>query len=81
MENNFEGKTTCSLSYSSPRFLCQQVEKKAVGRQRNLGLVLPWSRSKIEKSFSPKLTDYFIQWVRRLFLNQGEKKKIFEMTL
>jgi len=26
--------------------------------------VLPWSRGKIEKSFSPKLTDYFIQGVR-----------------
>ena len=28
-------------------------------------LVLPWSRGKIEKSFSPKLTDYFIQGVRK----------------
>jgi hypothetical protein len=28
-------------------------------------LVLPRSRGKIEKSFSPKLTDYFIQGVRK----------------
>ena len=28
-------------------------------------LVLPWSRDKIEKSSSPKLTDYFIQGVRK----------------
>jgi hypothetical protein len=27
--------------------------------------VLPWSWGKIEKSFSPKLTDYFIQGVRK----------------
>jgi hypothetical protein len=38
MENNFAGKTACSL---------------------------PWSRGKIHKSFSPKLTDYFIQGVRK----------------
>jgi hypothetical protein len=25
----------------------------------------PWSRGKIEKSFSPKLTAYFIQGVRK----------------
>ena len=29
-------------------------------------LVLPRSRGKIEKSFSPKLTDYFIQGVRNI---------------
>jgi hypothetical protein len=29
--------------------------------------VLPRSRGKIEKSFSPKLTDYFIQGVKNLY--------------
>jgi hypothetical protein len=42
MENNFAGKTACSLSY-------------------------PGARVKIEKSFSPKLTDYFIQGVRNSY--------------
>jgi hypothetical protein len=30
-------------------------------------IVLPWSRGKIEKSFSPKLSDYFIQGVRNSY--------------
>ena len=44
MENNFAGKTACSLSY-------------------------PGARVKIEKSFSPKLTDYFIQGVRKVLVS------------
>ena len=28
-----------------------------------------WSRGKIEKSFPPKLTDYFIQWMRKKHLH------------
>ena len=33
--------------------------------------VLPWSRGKIEKYFSPKLTYYFIQGVRNIGSNTG----------
>ena len=33
------------------------------------------SRGKIEKSFSPKLTDYFIQGVRNIESNTGESTR------
>ena len=45
--------------------LIQQWKTILRETRRVAQVVLPWSRGKIEKSFSPKLTDYFIQGVSK----------------